>query len=40
MKEYLIMNLERNDMHACWDASFDIQRLFDKLEQESCECKE
>lgn len=33
MKRYLIMNLERNDFHACWDAAIDLQRLTDKLDK-------
>lgn len=32
MKDYLIMNLERNDFHSLWDASIDLQRLWDKLQ--------
>lgn len=31
MKQYLLMNLERNDFHAVWDAAVDLQRLWDKL---------
>lgn len=32
MKEYLIMNLDREDWHACWDASIDLARLSDSLQ--------
>lgn len=31
MKQYLIMNVEREDWHAVWDGAIDIQRLNDKL---------
>lgn len=32
MKDYLIMNLDRDDYHSCWDASIDLVRLHDRLE--------
>jgi hypothetical protein len=31
MKDYLRMNLDRDDFHACWDAAIDLQRLQDKM---------
>lgn len=34
MKEYLLMGVEREDWHLCWDAAIDLQRLQDKLNKE------
>ena len=32
LKEYLLMNINREDWHACWDASIDLARLTDMFE--------
>jgi hypothetical protein len=33
LKKYMIMNLERDDFHSCWDCAIDLQRLADKIER-------
>lgn len=33
MKNYLLMNIQREDWHSVWDGAIDLQRLSDKLER-------
>lgn len=32
MKDYLMMNIDREDWHAVWDGAIDLARISDKIE--------